>query len=120
MAANHSLLSSDSDFLNPPPWVYEKTAEFVDGLERKFRVLDYPPTRFIKVESMYILSEQQIRHSSVRLEGMHNDSEQSTASCIQLLQTTMDALPTKMLKLLLGLSIWKKIRHDRTIRALEG
>ena len=62
MAANPTLFSSVSDFLNPPSWVQEKIIEFVDGLEGKFKALDHPPTHFIKVERAYILSEEQIRY----------------------------------------------------------
>jgi hypothetical protein len=57
MAANLTLLSSSSDFVDPPPWVQQKVTEFVDELERKFKSLEHPPADVIKVESTYILSE---------------------------------------------------------------
>jgi hypothetical protein len=60
MAANSTLLSSETDFLNPPPWVRQKINEFVDDLERKLKDLEHPPGAFIRVESMCILSEEQI------------------------------------------------------------
>ena len=60
IAADPTLFSSTSDFLNPPPWVRQKINEFIDGLEGKFKDLEHPPAAFIKVESMYILSELQI------------------------------------------------------------
>ena len=48
---------SPSDFIHPPPEVEEKVAEFINGLETHFRKEQYPPATFIRVGSMYILSE---------------------------------------------------------------
>ena len=49
---------------------------------------------------------------------MHEDSEQSVASCNQLLQATMDALPHTAQRLLLGVTILKRNRWTHTIYVL--
>jgi hypothetical protein len=45
---------------------------------------------------------------------MHEDTEQSVASCNQLLQTTLDALPHGTQRLLLSLTVWKRNRRIHT------
>jgi hypothetical protein len=47
---------SRSDYLHPPQEVEDKMAEFIDGLERKFRNQLHPPAAFVSVGSMHILS----------------------------------------------------------------
>jgi hypothetical protein len=49
--------SEPSDFLTRAPEVEQKVAEFVNGLETQFRNQRYPPAGFLRVGSMYILSE---------------------------------------------------------------
>ena len=49
---------------------------------------------------------------------MHEDSEQSIGSCNQLLQATMDALPSETQGLLLRLMIWKRNRRAHTVYVL--
>jgi hypothetical protein len=46
-----------SDFLDRAPEVQRKVAEFMDGLETQFQKQQYPPAGFIRVGSMYALSE---------------------------------------------------------------
>jgi hypothetical protein len=48
---------SPSDFLDRTPEVEQKVAEFVNGLETQFRDQRYPPAGFIRIGSMYTLSE---------------------------------------------------------------
>ena len=81
---------SPSDFIHPPPEVKQKVAAFIAGLETEFRNLEYPPAAFISVGSTYILSEYYCWNSSLSVQDMHEDSEQSLVSCNQLLQLTVD------------------------------
>jgi hypothetical protein len=48
---------SPSDFLDCAPEVKQKVAEFIDGLETQFQKQQHPPAGFIRVRSMYTLSE---------------------------------------------------------------
>jgi hypothetical protein len=50
---------------------------------------------------------------------MHEDTEQSVASCEQLLQTTIDALPDGTQRLLLSRTVWKRNRRIHTIYVLQ-
>jgi len=50
---------------------------------------------------------------------MHEDTKQSVASCAQLLQTTIDALPPSTQRSLLELTVWKRNRRVHTISVLE-
>ncbi|KAF9519593.1 hypothetical protein BS47DRAFT_1158118 [Hydnum rufescens UP504] len=88
---------SPSDFLDCAREVEQKVAEFVEGLETQFCKQQYPPVGFIRV----------------------GNTEQSIASCDQLLQTTIDAVPHGTQRLLLSLTIWKRNRRIHTIYVLE-
>jgi hypothetical protein len=46
------------------------------------------PADFIELQSEYILSECQFRHSSLWIQDMHQDSDQSRALCDEHLQKT--------------------------------
>jgi len=92
---------SRSHYLHPPPEIEQKVDEFIDGLEKEFRNQPYAPFAFIRVGKM------------------HEESEESVASCNGLLQTTMGALPNGTQRLLLGLTIWKRNRWSHTVYVLE-
>ncbi|KAF9504980.1 hypothetical protein BS47DRAFT_1354519, partial [Hydnum rufescens UP504] len=83
---------SQSDFLD--------LAEFVNGLETQFRDHQHPPAGFIRVRNMDQVSEE------------------STASCNQLLRATLDALPHETQRALLRLTVWKRNRRIHTIYVL--
>ncbi|KAF9507251.1 hypothetical protein BS47DRAFT_1333382 [Hydnum rufescens UP504] len=88
--------ANPSDFLDCATEVQQQVAEFVNGLESQFRNQQYPPAGFISVGSM------------------HEETEQSVASCNRLLQTTLDALPHGTQRLLLSLTVWKRNRRIHT------
>jgi len=90
-----------SDFLARVAEVKQKVAEFVHGLETQFQKERYPPAGFARVGNM------------------HEDTKQSVASCAQLLQTTIDALPPGTQRSLLELTVWKRNRWVHTIYVLE-
>ncbi|KAF9507558.1 hypothetical protein BS47DRAFT_289612 [Hydnum rufescens UP504] len=92
---------SPSDFCDRAQEVDQKVAEFVNRLEARCWNERYPPTGFIRVENM------------------HEVSEWSIASCDQLLQVTMDALPHETQRSLLGLTVWKRNRRIHTIYVLK-
>ena len=110
---------SPSDFIHPPPEVEQKVTEFINGLKTRFQEEQYPPAAYIRVGGMYILSEYQFWNSSLRAQDMHEDSEQSVASCNQLLQATMGALPPTAQRLLLGVTVMKRNRRAHTIFVLR-
>ncbi|KAF9512783.1 hypothetical protein BS47DRAFT_1035520 [Hydnum rufescens UP504] len=53
------------------------------------------------------------------VKDMHEDTEQSVASCEQLLRTTIDALPDGTQRLLLSLTVWKRNRRIHTIYVVQ-
>jgi hypothetical protein len=110
---------SQSDFLDCVPKVEQKVAEFVNGLETQFQDHQHPPAGFIRVRSMYTLSEPQFWHLNSWLKDMDTVSEQSAASCNQLLRATMDALPHETERELLRLTVWKRNRRVHTIYVLK-
>ncbi|KAF9507714.1 hypothetical protein BS47DRAFT_281392 [Hydnum rufescens UP504] len=92
---------SPSDFHDQAQVVDQKVAEFVNGLETRFRKEQYPPAGFIGVGDMDEVSEQSI------------------ASCNELLEVTMDALPHETQRSLLGLTVWKRNRRIHTAYVLK-
>jgi hypothetical protein len=72
--------------LRPAP--EKEIANFVQLLERELGKQPHPPADFIQLRSGYILSECQLQHSTLCVQGMHHDSEESRALCNRLLQTT--------------------------------
>jgi hypothetical protein len=110
---------SQSDFLDCTPKVEQKVAEFINGLKTQFRDCLHPPAGFITVKSMYTPAGPQFWHLNLWLKDMDKVSEQSTASCNQLLQATMDALPDETRRELLRLTVWKRNRRNHTLYVLR-
>jgi hypothetical protein len=110
--------ASQSDFLDCAPKVEQKVVQFINDLETQFRDCQHPPASFIRVRSMCILAKLQFLHLHLWLKDMDKVSKQSTASCNQLLQATMDGLPDETQRELLRITVWKRNRRMHTIYVL--
>jgi hypothetical protein len=79
-------LMSDSSITSKSPSMAEELV--VGSLKGRLESLPCSPAAFIQLRSEYILSECQFCNSSLWIQDMHHDSEESRALCDQLLQKT--------------------------------